>query len=574
MNYFQNNVFSKVVAIIMMLLIPVVLMYTYSNRVSVNVMQEKIESAQYSKFDFFLNQLNAHIDELAQNAFILSNDRSIRELAYLSHLESDYARVESKKSIMNKLVMQAATLDWIDYLSVYAPSNGQAVSIRPGLTDISALPEGPLEPGWQYEQREGLPNRFVRYTVFPITGYLNTERANVVVETGFNESTLIAYLDNYKRSSQGDPFLYHPEHGILPNGTADMERLLNITRYIQDHRATYIDSSSIFHLDGDLVMTMRSDWMGWVVVDYLSLEQLLLPIKQTNRNFYLSTALLLLIGLYAAYLLYYHIRLPLKKLVTSLKSLKRGNFSVHIDMKPRNEFGFVMESFNDMVAQMRELIEKVYVEELRAKDAELKQLQSQINPHFLYNCLHFIRNMAILGDDKAIISMAVNLGTYYRYVTRVDNPMAPLREEIELVENYLQIQTMRMRRITYHIDVPEQMLDVEMPRLIVQPIVENALLHGLETQKKEGLLRITGEVDSEYYRLIVEDNGVGINDEELRQFRAMLDQPLRDDMGYGVWNVHQRLLSLFGKGSGLRIDNVDEGGLRVTLEWSRRQADV
>lgn len=574
MNYFQNNVFSKVVAIIMMLLIPVVLMYTYSNRVSVNVMQEKIESAQYSKFDFFLNQLNAHIDELAQNAFILSNDKSIRELAYLSHLESDYARVESKKTIMNKLVMQAATLDWIDYLSVYAPSNGQAVSIRPGLTDISALPEGPLEPGWQYEQREGLPNRFVRYTVFPITGYLNTERANVVVETGFNESTLIAYLDNYKRSSQGDPFLYHPEHGILPNGTADMERLLNITRYIQDHRATYIDSSSIFHLDGDLVMTMRSDWMGWVVVDYLSLKQLLLPIKQTNRNFYLSTALLLLIGLYAAYLLYYHIRLPLKKLVTSLKSLKRGNFSVHIDMKPRNEFGFVMESFNDMVAQMRELIEKVYVEELRAKDAELKQLQSQINPHFLYNCLHFIRNMAILGDDKAIISMAVNLGTYYRYVTRVDNPMAPLREEIELVENYLQIQTMRMRRITYHIDVPEQMLDVEMPRLIVQPIVENALLHGLETQKKEGLLRITGEVDSEYYRLIVEDNGVGINDEELRQFRAMLDQPLRDDMGYGVWNVHQRLLSLFGKGSGLRIDKVDEGGLRVTLEWSRRQADV
>jgi two-component system sensor histidine kinase YesM len=482
--------------------------------------------------------------------------------------------VESKKSIINKLVMQAATLDWIDHLSVYAPSNGHAVSIRPGLPNMPDLLEGPLEPDWQYEQREGMPNRFVRYSVFPIAGYLDVNRANVVVEIGFNEGTLISYLDNYKRSGQGDPFLYHPEHGILPNRTANMERVSSIARYIQDHRATYSDSSSIFHLDEDLVMTMKSEWMGWVVVDHLSLEQLLLPIRQTNRNFYLSTALLLLFGLFAAYLLYRHIRLPLKELVSSLQRLKRGDFSVQIKMRPRNEFGFVMDRFNDMVAQIGELIQKVYVEELRAKDAELKQLQSQINPHFLYNCLHFIRNMTILGDDKTVISMVVNLGSYYRYVTRVDNPMAPSREEIELVKQYLQIQSMRMSRIRYQIDVPELMLDATVPRLIVQPIVENALIHGLEKQKKEGVLRIQGEVTSEHYRLIVEDNGAGMDDEQLRQFEAALDRPHREDMGYGVWNVHQRLVNLFGEGSGLRIEKADEGGLRVTLVWSRRQADV
>ncbi|MFS0724262.1 sensor histidine kinase [Paenibacillus sp. 1P07SE] len=574
MTHFQNNVFSKVVAIIMMLLIPVVLMYTYSNRVSVNVLQEKIEEAQFSKFDFFLNQLTAKIDELAQSGFILSNDQSIRELAYLSNYESEYSRVESKKSIMNKLVMQAATLDWIDHLSVYAPSEGHAVSFRPGLTGMPTLAEGPLEPGWQYEQREGLPNRFVRYTVYPITGYANVDRANVVVETGFNEGTLISYLDNYKRSGEGDPFLYHPEHGIIANRTADMERVSGIAGYIQDHRATYSSRSSIFHLDEDLVMTMRSDWMGWVVVDYLSLEQLLLPIKQTNRNFYLSTTLLLVLGLVASYLLYLHIRLPLKELVSSLQRLKRGDFSVHIQMKPRNEFGFVMERFNDMVAQIRQLIQKVYVEELRAKEAELKQLQSQINPHFLYNCLHFIRNMTILGDDKAVISMAVSLGTYYRYVTRVDNPIAPLREEMELVRNYLHIQSMRMSRIRFQIDVPEEMLDTEVPRLIVQPIVENALIHGLEKQKKEGVLRVKGEVGPERFRLLVEDNGGGMDDERLRQFEASLNRPLREDMGYGVWNVHQRLVNLFGEGAGLQIAKADGGGLRVTLEWSRRQADV
>ena len=574
MSYFQNSVFSKVVAIIMMLLISVVLMYTYSNRVSVNVLQEKIEVAQFSKFDFFLNQLTAQIDELAQVAYVLSNDQSIRELAYLSYYESDYSLVESKKSIINKLVMQAATLDWIDHLSVYAPSSGHVVSIRPGLPAIPTHLEGPLEPSWQYEQREDMTNRFVRYSVFPTVGYLDVSRANVVVEIGFNEGTLISYLDNYKRSGQGDPFLYHPDHGILPNRTANMERVLDIARYIQDHRATYLDSSSIFHLDEDLVMTMKSDWMGWVVVDHLSLEQLLLPIKQTNRNFYLSTALLLLFGLFAAFLLYRHIRLPLKELVSSLQRLKRGDFSVQIESRPRNEFGFVMDRFNDMVAQIRLLIQKVYVEELRAKDAELKQLQSQINPHFLYNCLHFIRNMTILGDDKAVISMAVNLGSYYRYVTRVDNPMAPLSEEIELVRKYLQIQSMRMSRIQFQIDVPEPMLEAKVPRLLVQPIVENALVHGLEKQKKEGVLRIQGEMTSEYYRLIVEDNGAGMDEEQLRRFEASLDQPLREDMGYGVWNVHQRLVNLFGEGSGLRMEEADEGGLRVTLEWSRRQTDV
>lgn len=573
MRGFRNNIFSKVLAIILMILIPVVFMYTYSNRVSVDVLQDKIENAQFNQFDFFLSQMTAQIDEVAQNAMILSRDESINELSYSSLFDSTYHMIDSKNAIMSKLVLQATTMHWMDHLTVYAPGSRSAVSIDPAVTYESSELEDHLAMGWQY-QKVGGSGRFVWYASAPYGGFQDLDQARIVVEAGFNEETLISYLDNYKQRGQGDPFLYHPNFGILANRTADMAKVEGIAERISEQESIPEQPHAIFHYDDDLVMTMKSDWMGWVVVDYVPLEQILLPIKDTNRYFYVSTGLLLVLSVVAAFLLYRHIRLPLKELVVNLQRLKRGDFTVRIRMKPRNEFQFVMERFNDMVAQIQELIEKVYLEKLRTKEAELKQMQSQINPHFLYNSLHFIKNMTILGDDKAVIAMSVNLGKYYRYVTRLENPMAPLHEEVELIQNYLNIQKLRMNRIDYEIDIPEAMLRFEVPRLMLQPAVENALIHGLEPRKSDGRLRIVGEMEPQVLRLMVEDNGGGMTDEQLASLQSSMDRPMTGEMGYGMWNVHQRLVYKFGSGSGVRFDRSTWGGVKITIQWNRGRSDV
>ncbi len=121
-----------------------------------------------------------------------------------------------------------------------------------------------------------------------------------------------------------------------------------------------------------------------------------------------------------------------------------------------------------MAEQIQELIEKVYKETLRSREATLKQLQSQINPHFLYNCLFYIKNMASLGEKEAVVAMSLNLGEYYRYTTRLENPMTTIREEMKLIQNYLEIQTMRMQRLGYEIAIPEDMMELEIPRLLIQ----------------------------------------------------------------------------------------------------------
>lgn len=131
------------------------------------------------------------------------------------------------------------------------------------------------------------------------------------------------------------------------------------------------------------------------------------------------------------------------------------------------------------------LIEQVYLEQLRAKDAHLKQLQSQINPHFLYNCLFFIKSKAVVGDTDSVEAMALNLGEYYRYITKTDHSLTTLQDELKLLENYLEIQNLRKQRISYEMDIAEDLLGLQIPRLLIQPLVENSIIHGIEKRSAQ-----------------------------------------------------------------------------------------
>jgi two-component system sensor histidine kinase YesM len=208
----------------------------------------------------------------------------------------------------------------------------------------------------------------------------------------------------------------------------------------------------------------------------------------------------------------------------------------------------------------------VYEEQIRSREAMLKQLQSQINPHFLYNCLFYIKNMARLGDEESVVAMALNLGEYFRYTTRMNKETALFQEELDVVVNYLEIQNLRMKRIAYHIEVPEPIRILVIPRLMLQPIVENAVVHGIEPIDGKGEIRIHGAVQEGEYRVVVEDNGVGLDDEQLAQLQRRLELPEEEvSASYGLWNVNQRLKLMFAPGSGLLLSRSPLGGLAVTV---------
>ncbi|UUZ86532.1 histidine kinase [Paenibacillus sp. P26] len=225
-----------------------------------------------------------------------------------------------------------------------------------------------------------------------------------------------------------------------------------------------------------------------------------------------------------------------------------------------------------MAEQIQELVEDVYEEKILRREATLKQLQAQINPHFLYNSLFFIINTAKMGDQESVVAMAQNLAEYYRYTTRLEEQNVPLREELRLVESYLTIQNLRLQRLYYEIDVPETMQELTMPRLLLQPIVENAIIHGIERVPGDGFILITGRMEEGQCLLTVEDNGAGLSEQGLQELRGKLRSPMDRGMGTGVWNVHQRLQYAFGDQAGLLLEPSPQGGLRVTLQWRPQEA--
>ncbi|SFF37667.1 Histidine kinase-, DNA gyrase B-, and HSP90-like ATPase [Paenibacillus algorifonticola] len=316
-----------------------------------------------------------------------------------------------------------------------------------------------------------------------------------------------------------------------------------------------------------MILYAKSEATGWYLIEYMPLESILSPITSSRNWFWLSLSLILLISVLSAFLLYRNVQVPIRELYLAAKRLRRGDYAVRVGSRKHDEFGYLFEQFNMMSEQIQHLINSIYAEKLRAREATLKQLQSQINPHFLYNCLFFIKNMTRIGERNAVMAMAVKLGDYYRYTTHVDQQETTLREEIKLIDNYLSIQNMRMDRIHFQIEIPDAMLELKLPRLIVQPIIENAIIHGIEPREGAGMIRVTGLIDEQGYEIVCEDDGVGLSEQELLRLRQKISSNAGLDEGCGLRNVHQRLVHKYGGASGLTLEQSTEGGLRATIRW-------
>jgi len=316
-----------------------------------------------------------------------------------------------------------------------------------------------------------------------------------------------------------------------------------------------------------LVSSVKSSYLDWHLVDVVPLEQILGPISFSRNLFYLSMVLLFAVGISASILLYRNVQRPIRQLIKGLQSVQRGDYSVRISSNVRNEFSFLFYRFNDMSRQIQDLIENVLNEKLRSREATLKQLQAQINPHFLYNCLGYIINMAQMKEEEAVVSMAYNLSAYYRYTTRMERQTAALDEEIRLLVNYLDIQKLRNGRIDYTIEIPEEMLAQRVPPLMIQPIVENAVIHGVGKSYTSGEIRISGEISDGFCSIYIDDDGPGLEQGEYYALNLKMREQLREEMGCGLWNTNQRIIHQFGDKSSLCFKKSPLGGFRTEIIW-------
>jgi two-component system sensor histidine kinase YesM len=567
------NIFSKVIVLVIVILLPVLILSSYSYYKSIGVVRDEIEVTNLNRLSFFSNQLDNIVNQLSTIQNTLSTDSSIIELAYsdLTLFNNYYNITVTKKIIEEKLRILSLSNNWSNRVAVYVPGSGQFVSSnRSGSFDAQYLRDH-VSPQWTfYRNPEGgqQDGQFIRFITIPYLTHNDIDNALIIFETSFSPDNIVNMLNQFKAGGKGDPFLYRPGSAPILNGTADQPVIHKLTGHFSGGSLNG-KTNEVIRIDGKdfLVNSIKMHSIDWYLIDYVPLDGILSPITSSRNLFYLTIGLLLMMGVLASYLLYRHVQMPIGRLIQSVKRVERGDFSTRVSMKQTNEFHFLFDRFNRMTEQIQELIDNVYVEQIRSREATLKQLQSQINPHFLYNCFAFIKGMTQLDRKEAVIAMVSSLSKYYRYTTRVENQTATVREELDLVNSYLTIQNLQMDRIRYVIDVPEKMMNIRIPRLLLQPIVENAIVHGIEPRRGSGTISVTGSSSSQANQIVIEDDGVGLEPGALNALIQKLTLSMDEQIGTGVWNVHQRLLHQFGAGAGLYLSHSALGGLRVEMRW-------
>lgn len=566
------TIFGKMIILIGMLLLPILLLYSWSNYISVKVVEQTLKDANNGQLAFFVNQVDATVQRLSASAIYLNKDWDIVRYRSDEPGAGAFGRnvVSMEEIIMQKLSTQSLFANWGSEFSVFFPEQRKVISTNPVMMYDGALLQAHVKSGWQ------AGNVFVNghhefafsyYEVYPFTTSGNIAEAHHMVGVRIYERNIRAALNQFKADSIRDPFLVHPEYGLIGGSSVNSAISEELTARM---RNMVLDVSGVMEqtIEGKkyLITYIQSKQLGWYVVDYVPIQKILSPITESRNYFYLCVAFLIILAVLSVLLLYRHVQVPIRELVHGVRRIEKGNYSSRMRLNTSSEFVFLFNSFNRMAEQIENLIETVLLEKIRSRDAVLKQLQSQINPHFLFNCFAFIMSMAKTKNFEAILSMAHSLSKYYRFTTRTEVFSCTLREELDFVRCYLDIQQMRMARIRYHIHIEESMLELRIPRLLLQPLIENAIVHGVEPDPLAGLIQITGELAEDGYWILIDDDGGGLARTEMDALTKRMEGPLLKEMGCGIWNVNQRLKLHFAEGSGMQFAASPDGGLRIIMK--------
>ena len=303
---------------------------------------------------------------------------------------------------------------------------------------------------------------------------------------------------------------------------------------------------------------------GWSLVQTVSVKEFN---KEMNHLIVLAAGIVLLVlGISLGFVWYVTSRIayPAKELMESMKTLAKDNEYPRVKIVSNDEIGMIGLEYNKMAENIETLIEKVYKMELTQKQAELEFLQMQINPHFLYNALDTISWMALAKGNMDVSEMTIALAELLRATIKKES-FVTLREEMNTVKDYLLIQQERFGdKISAEYFVEEDAYSCMVPNFILQPVIENAIIHGLEPKIEKGKVSINISIQDEFLTFLVEDNGVGMDETEILDlYKKCRENNTKQSIG--LKNVYRRLLLCYGEASMLKIESKKEQGTRISF---------
>lgn len=352
--------------------------------------------------------------------------------------------------------------------------------------------------------------------------------------------------------------VYHPKQQLMYGGLKT-ENIDAIMECRED--SLIIDEGG----DSKLYTMSKSKRTGWTVVGAAYTSELLKNNEQAQMWYLLVASILLLAVIGISSIISREITKPIRSLRDSMRKVQNGQFGTHVEVITENEIGSLGRSFNLMTSEIQALMEQNVYEQKQKRKSELKALQAQINPHFLYNTLDSIIWMSEAGENDEVVEMTSALARLLRQSISNDKEEVELEKEIEYVKNYLTIQKMRYKdKLEFFIYVDPRVAHVPIIKLVLQPLVENAIYHGIKYKETKGNLKIYARPVDGRVEIVVADDGIGMDEDVMEH---IFDEHRKEQKrnGVGVPNVQKRLKLQYGSEYGIRYESVKGAGTKAVI---------
>lgn len=566
----RSSIFARLVITYLIFVLPLILLGLYLYNWSYDNASQEISSSTERRLTRYLDELNREIEWLELQQFDIVEDRKLNRLAILWGMMDQVERRDTLNYLSERLATFKNSSAYIKNVHVHIRTIGKSISATHGIDDYD-------KASYEYFS-SGMQGKGARFTVKEDT--MNLSAVRLTGKKG--EEPLFAVqveLDTEQFQNALTQLNLYPDSGsfLIEEKTGhiitDVSKRDFILPYYRDHITDSDHGGFQVKVEGTRYYVSQSHMgpLGLSVATYLPEESVKRPLSKFYHwawLFAMTSFVAISAYLYSSYRL---IHIPLLLLVKRFKKMETGVLDIPIVHKRKDEFGFLYSRFNQMLEKLQLLIDRDFKKTMMMQRAELKQLQSQINPHFLYNSFFIINSLARTGDTARIEQFANMLGEYFRFITRNGTDHVRLEEEAAHSSVYTEIQKLRFsRRIQADFgELPPDMKQIRVPRLIIQPIIENAYEHSLEKMTDQGMLRVRFSMKGNIAEISVEDNGHELTDLHIHALQERLLEDGSSDEMTGLMNIHRRLVLTFGEGSGLFLARSELQGLKVTIRIRR-----
>ncbi|CAM3136475.1 sensor histidine kinase [Paenibacillus lupini] len=327
------------------------------------------------------------------------------------------------------------------------------------------------------------------------------------------------------------------------------------------------------------IVYSTSEITGWKIVGVVPFQEIIAEANGIRQLIIVSVVLSAIFALTLYFFLTNRLTLPIQILMNKMRKAANGYLDAKVTPTGTDEIADLGNSFNIMIEEIKSLIDKNRREQEQKQMAELRTLQAQINPHFLYNTLDSIIWMAEAEKKESVIKLVKALSRFFRLSLNKGRDWVSIKTELEHAHNYLVIQQMRYHDILqYEMDVDPELQVYPIMKMTLQPLIENAIYHGIKNKRGQGLIRIVGYAQDRDIILTIEDNGIGMTPERLAQLQEELEMPIDsltpkqddDEGGFGLLNVHHRIRLYFGLPYGIEMESIHKEGSKISIRIPKK----